>query len=269
MSLEREVIYEDDSMDVTNGEIQKVEKIIYHLTGRIPVNTSKTWRYYRSILQPEQFFQENFIEMLKQHGVGHRGKTGFKGAPEKTISLVAQTSDPLRVLIGDMNKYSRNLTAESLILEMAAQSEQPATTQKGISLIEQYLADLGVWEEGTVLHNGSGLSPTMQLKPSQVSAVFLDMYDDPLLGPEYFTSLSVGGRDGTLRRRFQEDEYTSRVRGKTGSINGVYCVATYVLGGDGDVYVLVYFANKLRRRSSFVRNLQNEMIQKIIDHTGG
>ena len=90
MSLEREVIYEDDSIEVVQGEIKKVEKIIYHLTGRIPVNTTKTWKYYRSILQPEQFFQENFIEMLKQHGIGHRGKTGFRAAPEQTAPLVAE-----------------------------------------------------------------------------------------------------------------------------------------------------------------------------------
>ena len=167
-----------------------------------------------------------------------------------------------------MNKYSRNLTAESLILEMAAQIEQPASTENGIGQIENYLRDLGVWTDGTILHNGSGLSPTMQLQPSQAAAVFLDMYDDPLLGPEYYTSLSVGGRDGTLRRRFQEEEYVAKARGKTGSINGVYCVATYVIAGDGDVYVFVYFANKLRRRSSFVRNLQNEMIQEIMDYTG-
>jgi D-alanyl-D-alanine carboxypeptidase/D-alanyl-D-alanine-endopeptidase (penicillin-binding protein 4) len=148
---------------------------------------------------------------------------------------------------------------------MAAQQAVPATTAQGLASVEGYLERLGVWSEGTVLYNGSGLSPTMQLQASQVSAVMLDMFDNQLVGPEYYTSLAVAGRDGTLRRRLQEEHYNARARGKTGSINGVYCLATYVLGGDGNTYVVVFFVNNLRRRTSFVRQLQNQFLQTIID----
>ena len=265
MSVEREVIFEDKSQEVTEGQYQNVEKILYHFTGRIPINVQKDWVYYRSILEPERFFKENFLEILVQHGVGHRGRSGFQTVPDHAQTLVSHRSDPLRSLIGDMNKYSRNLTAEALILEMAAQKALPATTAQGLASVEGYLERLGVWSEGTVLYNGSGLSPTMQLQASQVSAVMLDMFDNQLIGPEYYTSLAVAGRDGTLRRRLQEEQYNARARGKTGSINGVYCLATYVLGGDGNTYVVVFFVNNLRRRTSFVRELQNQFLQTIID----
>ena len=80
-------------------------------------------------------------------------------------------------------------------------------------------------------------------------------------------SMSVSGRDGTLRKRMKQEPYIARARGKTGSINGVYCVATYIYATDGTPYVMVFFANELRRRSSFVRDLQNQMIQEIVDYS--
>ena len=183
--------------------------------------------------------------------------------------LAQHRSDPLRVLIADMNKYSRNLTAEMLMLEMGSKAGLPAKTQNGLELVQAYLEQLGVWTEESLIQNGSGLSPTMQLQPSQISAVMLDMYANPLLAPEYIASMSVSGRDGTLRKRMKQEPYIARARGKTGSINGVYCVATYIYATDGTPYVMVFFANKLRRRSSFVRDLQNQIIQEVVDYQTG
>ena len=47
----------------------------------------------------------------------------------------------------------------------------------------------------------------------------------------------------------------------------MYCVATYIYATDGTPYVMVFFANELRRRSSFVRDLQNQIIQEIVDYS--
>jgi serine-type D-Ala-D-Ala carboxypeptidase/endopeptidase (penicillin-binding protein 4) len=257
MSIEREVIGKVGE----NGNT----KLIYHLKGSIPISKSKPWVYYRSITEPALFFQENFMEMINQHGISHRGKVLFGKAPSSSKTLAYHLSDPLRVMVADMNKYSRNLTAEHLILSMAAQEQTPAKTELGLQKIAEYFYELGI-ESGTFdIRNGSGLSREMKLKPSQVSAVLIDMYEDPILGPEYFASLSVGGRDGTLRRRFREDSYSGYVRGKTGSINGVYCLSTYVIAGDGEIYTFIFFANNLKRPTSFVRKLQDNMIKQLID----
>ena len=109
-------------------------------------------------------------------GIGHRGKSGFDNFPENSVLLAQHRSDPLRVLIADMNKYSRNLTAEMLMLELGSKTALPAQTENGVALIEAYLERLGVWTDESLIQNGSGLSPTMQLQPSQISAVMLDMH---------------------------------------------------------------------------------------------
>ena len=267
IEIEREVVYEDASNDVRDEEIHDVKKIVYNIKGRIPINTYSPWVYYRSILEPEEFFKENFLEIMNGHEIGHRGKSGFESFPENSVLVAQHKSDPLRLLIGDMNKYSRNLTAEMLMLELGSTISLPAQTDNGLALIEAYFDSLGVLTEETLVLNGSGLSPTMQMQPSQVSAVMLDMYTNPLLSPEYIASMSVSGRDGTLRKRMKQEPYIARARGKTGSINGVYCVATYIYATDGTPYVMVFFANELRRRSSFVRDLQNQIIQEIVDYS--
>ena len=255
MSIERETIENEE------GE---VEKMIYHMKGRIPVSVTSPWVYYRSIREPHKFFQENFMVILKQHGIKHKGRLKFGPPPRVSQSLAYYQSDPLRTLITDMNKYSRNLTAEHLLLSVAAMSATPAKTVDGVDTIVEYLVSLGVPEHEVILKNGSGLSREMILKPSHVSAVLIDMVENPMLGPEYLASLSVGGRDGTLRRRFKDDN-AGLVRGKTGSVNGVYCLACFVVGGDGELYTFVFFANKLKRRTVFVRALQDQMISVLLD----
>ena len=85
---------------------------------------------------------------------------------------------------------------------------------------------MGFSSDEFVLVNGSGLSRQLSMPPYIVTAVLTDMYESPVYGTEYVSSLAIAGVDGTLRRRLKNGEFTAMVRGKTGSINGVYCLAT-------------------------------------------
>jgi hypothetical protein len=78
-----------------------------------------------------------------------------------------------------------------------------------------------------VIVNGSGLSLDARLRPSVLTAILADMYHDRDIGPEFAASLAIGGIDGTLWHRFREEDEVSRVRGKTGSINGVHCLGRH------------------------------------------
>lgn len=254
-SIEREVLYNTEKPE-------QLEKMIYHIHGRIPVGANEPWLYYRSILEPQKYFSENFLQILQESGVTHKGKVDFQTAPALTNALASHISDPLRLMIGDMNKHSRNLTAEALVLAMAAQKQQPARTEDGLQTIAEYFTSLGIARSDTVLQNGSGLSPTMRITPSQISAVLIDMIEDPVFAPEYFASMSVNGRDGTLKRRIPQN--TAMFRGKTGSINGVFCVAGYVRANDGDLYTFVFLANDIQRPTSVIRDLQDQIVQVLI-----
>jgi D-alanyl-D-alanine carboxypeptidase/D-alanyl-D-alanine-endopeptidase (penicillin-binding protein 4) len=61
--------------------------------------------------------------------------------------------------------------------------------------------------------------------------------------PEFLTSLSLGGLDGTLQKRFRNLDDPSRVRMKTGTLKDVSAIAGYVTGKSGKVYAVVVFVN--------------------------
>ena len=60
---------------------------------------------------------------------------------------------------------------------------------------------------------------------------------------EFESSLPLGGLDGTLRRRFREQDLTGKVRLKTGRLDGVFAMAGYVRAQSGRNYVVVAIQN--------------------------
>ena len=204
---------------------------------------------------------------MKSKGLNVTGKHAKKNKPERATLFYTRYSQPLRELIAYMNKHSQNLIAEHLMLQLGVQAKKgaKATTQDGIDVVLKHIKDLGVMTRDTRLTNGSGLSRDMKIPASSISALMMDMYDAYTLNPEYMSSLAVGGSEGTLRRRFKEPEFFGRVRGKTGSLNGVYCLASYVWSADDELYAMVYLANDLQGPSAKARKLQDRLIRHMLD----
>jgi D-alanyl-D-alanine carboxypeptidase/D-alanyl-D-alanine-endopeptidase (penicillin-binding protein 4) len=130
--------------------------------------------------------------------------------------------------------------------------------------VATYLHDLGIPEDSFHLVNGSGLSREARLRPEVLTAVLLDMDQDRLVGPEFRAALSIGGLDGTLRRRFDEDELSGRVRGKTGSLNGVYCLTGYVDASDGTTYAFAILLNDIQGPLSRARKVQDRFVEALL-----
>jgi D-alanyl-D-alanine carboxypeptidase/D-alanyl-D-alanine-endopeptidase (penicillin-binding protein 4) len=97
-----------------------------------------------------------------------------------------------------------------------------------------------------------------------LTAVLLDMDADRLVGPEFRAALSIGGLDGTLRSRFRADELAGRVRGKTGSLNGVYCLAGYADASDGETYAFAFLLNDIQGPLSRARSVQDRFVEALL-----
>jgi D-alanyl-D-alanine carboxypeptidase/D-alanyl-D-alanine-endopeptidase (penicillin-binding protein 4) len=94
------------------------------------------------------------------------------------------------------------------------------------------------------------------------------MYANVDVGPEYLTTLAVGGRDGTLWRRFREDGMEGRVRAKTGSLGGVFCLAGYVSAVDGTDYAFTFFVNDLDGSTARARSAHDQLVRALAGVTG-
>ena len=77
----------------------------------------------------------------------------------------------------------------------------------------------------------------------------------------FFDSLSIAGRDGTLRPRMRGGPARGRCRGKTGTLSGVSAVSGYCRARSGETYVFSILMNGVNPFGA--RALQDRMLQAI------
>jgi D-alanyl-D-alanine carboxypeptidase/D-alanyl-D-alanine-endopeptidase (penicillin-binding protein 4) len=243
----------------------KTHVVTFTMEGDIPVG-GETERHYRSVGNPVAWTMSATDELFRKTGVTMTGRFKLDETPEEAELVVHHLSQPLHELLNHTNKYSSNIMAEHILKAMGAEIKgEPGTTENGLEVVREYLDELGIPRSEYTLVNGSGLTRDASLAPSHVNAVMMDMFHHPQVAPEFMASLAVGGVDGTLRRRF--DEVPGAVRGKTGSLNGVYCLTSYVRAQTGVTYAMTFFANDLRR-SRPARALQDTIGESIMGWTG-
>jgi D-alanyl-D-alanine carboxypeptidase/D-alanyl-D-alanine-endopeptidase (penicillin-binding protein 4) len=211
-----------------------------------------------------------FQVAMKERGIAVSGKYRHGRAPKGARMVTKMDSDTVGVISGRMNKTSSNYMAESLLKAVGAESGgRPGTTAKGLVEVEKMLQSMGNAVGSYKVLNGSGLSREIMLSPSLLNGLMIQMYYDRKVGPEFLASMSIGGEDGTLWSRFRKGGQRGRVRGKTGSLSGVYTLTAYVDGGDGELYVLTFLTNDIPGRSRKIRNLQDKFAGKLLDLPAG
>ena len=233
------------------------DQIRFSISGKINHGEVNPWIYYRTIPQPELLFQGLFRQLAKEQGITIRGRDRMGTVPNNVVLLTTLYSQPLRELTADMNKHSRNLIAEHLIRAVGYEYSGVATTEAGLDVLHDYLVDLGVPESDFDIKNGSGLSPDTKIKPSVITAVLLDLYRDPSIRHEFLASLAVNGQEGTLKWRLKDEPQHGKLRGKTGSINGVYCLGGYIRTNSGQIYAFSFLVNDIHRSVRSVREAQD------------
>jgi serine-type D-Ala-D-Ala carboxypeptidase/endopeptidase (penicillin-binding protein 4) len=177
---------------------------------------------------------------LLAEGIGVRegASTGGGSSVTAPAGFVAVfRSDPLATLLRRINKDSDNDQAERVLQTVGAEIRggSPAT-EKGLSVLREVLAGLGLRSADYVPQNGSGLGHANRITPGAMTELLSALYSDPRVGPDILQSLSVGGVDGTTRNRFKGTLAARRVRSKTGTLNGKSCLSGLV-GDGGDVVV--------------------------------
>jgi D-alanyl-D-alanine carboxypeptidase/D-alanyl-D-alanine-endopeptidase (penicillin-binding protein 4) len=240
----------------------------FTLTGNVPLEAESD-TFYKTLSDPLGNYIGVFSGILKQQGIKVRGRLVAGATPAAARVLVTERSQPMVNILADMNKHSNNFIAEQVLRTVGAERYGlPGTTAKGTQAIGEYLTQIGIGKADYMLVNGSGLSRGVSLKPSVLADVLVDMWNNPSVGPEFLTTLSVGGRDGTLRSRFREESMVGRVRGKTGTLNGVHCLSGYVRSQDDHVYAFAFLVNGIDGALSRARHAHDLLVGALAG-TGG
>lgn len=211
-------------------------------SGRFP-SGCKSYVMDRTALGHNEFTYGVFKSVWRESGGELLG--GWKNVvtPENLQPFLTFRSRPLSEIIAKVNKHSNNVMARQLLYTLAAQQHGiPGTEEAGRQVIRDWLAQHQLELADLKLDNGAGLSRESRMTAKQLGAMLRYAYASPYM-PEYLSSLSLSGLDGTLSHRFRNGVLTGKAHIKTGSLDHVSAIAGYFQSRDGGRYVVVALHN--------------------------
>lgn len=153
------------------------------------------------------------------------------------------SSRPLSEQVRLINKFSNNVMTRHLFLTLGAETfGEPASLAKSREAMSLWLTQQGFDPERVVVDNGAGLSRDTRISASTLAQLLRQAWRSRFM-PEFVSSLSLVGLDGTFRRRFRNGPVTGRAHLKTGRLDGVTAMAGYAIGIEGRRYVVVALHN--------------------------
>lgn len=212
-----------------------------------------------SLFDDERYAFFTFKKLWRELGGEFNGALKVQAMPVTAVKMLEQVSEPLGSIIRDINKWSNNVMARQLLLTIAAEKNGiPATEEKGIGAIQDWLAGNGMKFSELVIENGSGLSRIEQISAEHLGQLLVRAYNSPVM-PEMMSSLPILALDGTIQQRLKDSQSNGRAHLKTGSINGVSAIAGYVLDANGHRHVMVMLVNHTKAAAS--KSAQDALIE--------
>lgn len=227
-------------------------------TGNYPRSCDeRSWNV--ALLDHARFSGGAFAQLWAEAGGTWSGAVRVANAPPEARLILGIESAPLADLVRDINKYSNNVMARQLFITLSSElDKQPGTAQRSGELIRVWLQRKGISAREVVFENGSGLSRTERISATTLTQM-LDAAFRSSVMPEFVSSLSLVGLDGTFRRRARTDIVAGNVHMKSGTLNDVRAIAGYLLANDGRRYVVVMMAN--HPNTVFTERAQDELMR--------
>jgi D-alanyl-D-alanine carboxypeptidase/D-alanyl-D-alanine-endopeptidase (penicillin-binding protein 4) len=166
------------------------------------------------------------------------------GADGRPLAPWAEhASEPLPVVLRDMNKSSDNVIARHLMLALARGFPlRAATMAEAQARMNEWLGRQGIAEGDIEVENGSGLSRGERARPRALAQLLANAWRAPQR-QDFVDSLPVAGVDGTLEHRMQGTAAEGRAFLKTGTLSDTRALAGYVTGASGKVYAVALMVN--------------------------
>ena len=184
--------------------------------------------FLRRVAHPDLYTAHAFLELLSRRGIKVSGNIVRDAAPSTARALTAHYSQPLGVVVRDVNKRSNNFMAEQLLKTLGAETGgRPGTWQKGVDAVGGFLERLGIARKDYKMTNGSGLYNSNLFSPAQLTTLLRVAYKDFRFAADFIGSLGLAGADGTVSHRMEGGMAERYVRAKTGTLAGVSCLAGY------------------------------------------
>jgi D-alanyl-D-alanine carboxypeptidase/D-alanyl-D-alanine-endopeptidase (penicillin-binding protein 4) len=185
----------------------------------------KKWEY--RFLNHQEYFANAFSSIWRELGGKHEGSILESEAPCEAVLLGAYPSEPISDAIRKINKESSNVMARHLFLQLSQHTHQENHLHSSRVAINKWAAENGLDTSNLFVDNGSGLSRYGRVTTKFIANVLKRAWMDPSM-PEFVSSLSIPGVDGTLENKFVLTPLASRSHLKTGFLKNVRAIAGYI-----------------------------------------
>jgi len=200
----------------------------------------KKWEY--RLLNHQEYFANAFSSIWSELDGKHEGHILESETPREAVLLGTYISEPISAAVRKINKESSNVMARHLFLQLGQQPNQENHLHHARVTINKWAAEHAIDASSSFVDNGSGLSRHGRVTTKFIAAVLRKAWMDPSM-PEFLSSLSIPGVDGTLKNKFGVTPLTSRSHLKTGFLKNVRAVAGYIHHDSGQILSVVIIVN--------------------------
>ena len=106
------------------------------------------------------------------------------------------------------------------------------------------------------------MSRKARINAKQLVDLLVYAYKSPYM-PEFISSLSLSGMDGTMSHRFNNEELTGMAHLKTGRIDHVISMAGYIQSQSGERYAVALIQNYEDIHKGFGEEIQEALLRWI------
>jgi D-alanyl-D-alanine carboxypeptidase/D-alanyl-D-alanine-endopeptidase (penicillin-binding protein 4) len=212
--------------------------------------SGKTLAY--SVLDNSHYLAASFRKLWSELG-GIVTGTLRTGAASPGLPILAQHESPsLADQIREINKFSNNVMARTLFLDLGVDGEgKPGGLEQSKARAKQILQGQHLDFPELIIENGAGLSRVDRISASHLAALLIAAAQGPYQA-EFISSLPIAGMDGTAEKQALDDDLRGRFHLKTGSLEGVKGVAGYGLTQHGKLVSVVLLVNHPQASASGV-----------------
>lgn len=233
--------------------------ITINITGGL--RKSKRPRSYAVFVDNPPLFAAYFLfGKLKNKGVEIEGKAE-KGITPFEASEINSSSEPLLKILSLTNKNSDNYLAECMFKTVGAvYSGEQGNSFYATQAVLTFIEDKDIFNQGTAVVDGSGISRYNEITTGAIVGLLEEIYYDDLLFNDFYSTLSIMGKDGTLEDRLRRTAVERNFRGKTGTLRGVSALSGYLTTSQGEDLIISIIMQFKEKGSAYHKDIEDKIV---------
>ena len=216
-----------------------------------------------AITRTEHYFFGVFKKLWLNSGGTINGYYKKKNKSNKHVLVAHVFSEELSTALEMMLKESDNLTARNIFLSLPEFSKRKELRNSRKLLYGSMKENNIYWHFRNIIDHGSGLSRVTRIKAESVMSLIQEI-DQGTKFSSIKSMLPISGVDGTLKNIYQSKLLRGQLRLKTGTLNGVRCLAGFITTKSGNEYRFVFMHNNYDEYDYDRRSFTTELFNMIV-----